>query len=354
MADARRTSLLTAKLTALVRSRWPDAELTPRPFAAGASCIAASKAGVPGWLLIDERTVDADPLDGGADQGPTLPPGWAGGAVVWGHRNSVTELHLIADGASDGDCRRIAALRTPPSLWRSEGRELIPVATATVATTPRAVAEVDPRVLQFVALIEAAGAEAIVDHGVLRAELLGLECATAEIDPSTGEVSLAIGVGRHDRLANAMMRGDVDPSLALREAVDAVRSFRAPGAPPHPANQLARSRWLRSVLVAQPSMVGCAELAAIPGLEPPRLKIGSCALLLGHTDGGAPVLIGASVGIDLDAPVTVAAVARELDISDVRLVVPAADAVPAIGIVCEAADPIVQLVTVTADWPSIA
>jgi hypothetical protein len=178
-----------------------------------------------------------------------------------------------------------------------------------------AVAAVD---MAWTEVLEAHGADAVVEHGVLRGEVLGLEVARV-VDGGR----LEVGVGRHDRHARAELGGDLDPGGALDDAVAAVRARRRAGAAAHPANALARSRWLRAVVCARPALAG----AGVPLRPvPPPLPLSDL------TDNGAVPCMGdglvvvCSTGVDPDL-VPTAADARRLYQPDARLaiVVPEGD-----------------------------
>jgi hypothetical protein len=366
-SDGRRAGLLAAKLKALVTDRWPEAissgNLTPQPLTVGASCV-ADLAGVRhGWVLIDERSVEPDPFNPEPDPSPTLPPGWLGGTVVWAARHGVRHVHAMADTMTAADRVRAAMVSYPFTLWRSVGRSLVDVSADDVGAddvgaddlSPAATPELDPRCLAFVPIIEAAGAEAIVEHSVLRAEVLGLEVGRVLVDehPDSpeGGVRLAVGVGRHDRLAQDMMRGVDGFEQGLSEAVAAVRSWRDPAKPPHPANQLARSRWLRSVLIESPEFIGASNLAPVQGLRPAKLKVPDPALAVGTDGDGTPIVVACSVGVDLDAPLTAVAAAQAIDPSArVVFVTPEADMFPALRTIISALSVEVEVRLVTGAW----
>jgi hypothetical protein len=174
-------------------------------------------------------------------------------------------------------------------------------------------------------ILRAHGAEPVLEHGVLRGEVLGLEVARVV------DGHLQVGVGRHDRLARAEMRPDEDIGEALDEAVGAVRARRRLGEPRHPANTLARGRWLRSVVCARPELVGARDLVPV---EPPLpwfdLPEAGAAPALGTSSPGArPLVVVCSVGVDLDL-VPTAADSRLIHCpgAELAIVVPEGDDVP--------------------------
>lgn len=199
---------------------------------------------------------------------------------------------------------------------------------------------------ELVSVLSAAGLEVVWEHGVLRGEVLGLEVVR-----TVGE-ELEVGVGRHDRLARLEMRPSESLAPALAEAVAAVSALRRPGAPSHPANTLARSRWLRSVVVASPSSVGCSALSPVaPPLPAFDLTEMGAAPAVGQlADGGAAVVV-CSVGVDLDLVPTALDVrmAASADAALI-LVVPAGDDPAIIRQMAALAAPPATVVTVSREW----
>jgi hypothetical protein len=247
-----------------------------------------------GWVLID---------DGSARRfGPAL--AWA-----WGSR--VEELHVLVDGDSDAAgvvARRAAELAAPPSVWAVNGRSLTPARPAPAGWVP-------PSHLGFVEFLRQHGAQPLVEHGVLRGEVLGLEVARVV------DGRLEIGVGRHDRAARAELGRDVDPDLALSEVVAAVSELRRFGAPMHPANTLARSRWLRAVVCARPALAGATDLDPVaPPLPAPDLTDNSAVPCVGVSVEGRPLVAVCSTGVDPDL-IPTAADSRALHLPEAELVV---------------------------------
>jgi hypothetical protein len=237
-----------------------------------------------GWVLID---------DGSARR--------FGAALAWAWRFGALDLHVLVDGDAGGDvvgvvARRAAEMAEPPSIWAVDGRELSQGEPAP-AVWPAPL----PRDLRFAELLRSHGAVPVVEHGVLRGEVLGLEVARVV------DGRLEIGVGRHDRAARAELGWDTDPGPALSEVVAAVQELRRAGAPVHPANTLARSRWLRAVVCARPTLVGAGDLDPVaPPLPAPDLTDNGAVPCLGVSVDGRALMVVCSSGIDPDVIPTAA------------------------------------------------
>jgi hypothetical protein len=267
----RRQALLGVKLAALVRDRWGDGPRRPVPFPGGAALRGDGDSST-GWVLVDERPTRA-----------------LGGAMAWAWRQGVVELHVVVDEAAGGLARRARLFSTPPSIWLVEGRALREAAPDAIPAETASALEL----AVYQDLIRTAGAEAVVEHGIVRGEVLGLEVALVE------DGRLMVGVGKHDREAHAMANPDRPAADALAVAVDAVRTFRRADAGAHPANQLSVERWLRAAVIARPDMVGLPADAELAPVSSPvvrdDLRQAAPAPAL-----GAGALVVCSVGIDTD------------------------------------------------------
>lgn len=345
LSPQQRSQLLQAKLRALIVEHWnvdPGA-LVARTFPAGAAFVAVTT-GV-GWVLVAEVTVNADPADGHAP-GPSLPAGWLGGAVVWRARHGLTTLNVLADRSDPDAARRNELLASPVALFAVTGRAIASM-TAEPYDMP---GEPDAVTMLLADTIVECGADAVVEHGVLRGEVLGLEVARVTLDDD-GVPGLEVGVGRHDRLAQSMMHGvgsGGDVAVGLREAVAAVRSHRAPDRGLHPANQLSRERWMRHIICRTPSIVGCETLAPVSSTVEPKLKLASPAVAVGTRADGSPIAVGCTVGVDLDASLVTADSAP--DGVACILVIPEGDDVPAVRLVASALRRPVEVITVPRLW----
>ena len=346
-----RAQLLQAKLRALIVEQWnvDPSTLLAVPFPAAAGFVAQTT-GV-GWVLVPEKTVNPDPMDSRAP-GQHLLDGWLGGAVVWRQRQGLHTLNVLCDLDAPADARRNALLASPLSLFVVVGRSAAPMEPAPFVP----VSEPDAVTMLLADTIAAGGADAVVEFGVLRAEVLGLEVGrvVSADEADDGVPRLEVGVGRHDRLAQSMMYGaTADALVGLREAVGAVRSHRAAHRGAHPANQLSRERWMRHLLCLRPDLVGCRTLRPVPSTEEPALKVASPACAVGETVDGNSVIVGCSVGVDLHAPFVVADTAAFLGGSYVhrRLVVPEGDDLPAVRLAAGSMAEPIEVVTITKNWP---
>ena len=326
----RREALLKAKLRGLVRTQWAAALDTARDgtLPGGAALISG---GVAFALGEDE------------------PARILGPALAWARKAGATELHLLASDHAGALARRARHFSLPVTVWAISGTELSRADVEPLAPEP----ELDPHVEAFVPLLERAGAEAIVEDGVLRGELLGLEVARVVVDDKGPH--LEVGVGRHDREAHRELH-QAQGLDELFEVIRIVAEHRRPGSIGHDAYQLAPERWLRCVVAARPELVGAA-----PGLTPAPapirrtdLRHSAPAPLRGVTIDGRPLLVVCSVGLDLDV-MSGAADAYDADGREPELVlcIPAPDAYPAVRDLASLHVPPARVVTVPGEWRSL-
>ena len=301
-------------------------------FPGGAALVGADGGGA--WVLIDDGEV--------ARLGPgialCLRAGMSGVQVL---------VEEAVPGAAGIIARRASAFGEKVAVWRVDGRSLV----AAEAALPLDVPMVAPD-SSLVELFVAHGVEPVLEHGVLRGEVLGLEIARVV------DGRLMVGVGRHDRFARAEMRPGEDPGAALDSALGAVMRWRRPGVARHAANTLARARWLRSILVTRPSVVGLASLKPFP---PPLpwfdLPEAGSAPAIGLDFDGRQVVVVCSVGIDLDLVPTAADCRLLYGASPddpLWLIMPAGDDVPMTRRLAGMLLSPASVVTVTRDWESLA
>lgn len=321
----RRSRLLGVKLATLAREQLGLEGGEPAAFPGGAALAVGDRAAV----LAQDAPARA-----------------LGPAMAWARQAGASRLDLCVEDRAGHLARRAAAFSAPPTVWWARGRELHAVEPEPLdapASPPRAA-------LDAADLLRAAGADVVVEHGVVSGEVLGLEIARVVTDPE-GAVRVEAGVGRHDREAFAMLHGDLPPIDAVARVIAAVREARRPDGPDHPLRRLAQERWLREILLDRPDLVGAEALARHEGPQPrPSVKEPWPAVAVG--DG---VVVVCSIGIDLDL-VPYAADARvAAGRPDARLVlvVPERDAHPVTrALAGELARP-AELVTVGLDWQAL-
>jgi hypothetical protein len=302
----QRAGLHRAKLRALVAGRGDgDPVAEPVAFGGGAGVVTGDGA----WVLIE------DPSFG------------LGSALAWANQQGAPALHVIAGGAAEAKAttfaRRASFFVQPATIWRAVGKQLVAVAAEPISAHELP----HPSALALADQLRDAGLDLVVEHGVVTGEVHGLEVARVIVDDH-GVARIEAGVGPNDREAFTMMHGELPTPKALKTVADAVRTERRPGRPSHPLNRIAAERWFRSQLLADPERLRGWSLLPVAGPEPrASLNDRLPAFAVGSDDGGRPVVVAFSVGIDLDL-VPSAADARHALEPAARLVlaVPARDA----------------------------
>ncbi|MFZ9721362.1 MAG: hypothetical protein ACO3FT_03550 [Ilumatobacteraceae bacterium] len=233
-------------------------------------------------------------------------------ALAWFSRGSGVAAINILDSLTPGlTARRAAYFSTPVRVLD---------ANAAVATPtdfePKVSARADH--LEFTEVFRGAGADVVVEHGRVTAEVEGLE--VARVVDEGGVPTMQIGVGAHDREMFTLLNGTTATSDQLRSVVQTVLQHRRAGAPTHPLNLLAPERALRKRVVSNPSLIGARDLRnAEPPVPRTNVKDSVPCCALGEDEHG-PLLAVFVAGIDLDA-VPFAADARSYLAPDARLLI---------------------------------
>lgn len=272
-----------------------------------------------------------------------------GGPLTWAVRSGASSLRVIVEAADAGDdvagrlARQAGRFALPIVVERVVGTSVQPAVAAAVPD----VTDADPAAVELAtSSLAGTGLDVVVAHGVVRGEYLGLEVARV-VDGPDGEPVLEVGVGRFDREISSMMFASVPTDEAVAKAVDLVARHRRAGGPPHPLRDLVPERWLRHLLVEDPSLVGARTLApADTTYDAPSLREPQPAAAVGELDGAATVVV-ATAGVDLDA-VVVAADTRAAIAGDAELIVcgPARHLVDATRAVGAVVSPPVRFVAV--------
>lgn len=206
-----------AQLRGLIRRHAGDDvadRLTTHEFALGA----AADAGDRWWVLLaaDDDRERNDALADGAG---------LGAALAWVQRrcgdSATPEVSVISTADPAVLARRAALFDRPIGVFGVVADTLVAAVPAPVPPLQ----DVADEHRQFSEQIAAAGATPVVQHGVLFGEVCGLE--VCRVVDRAGVAQLEVGIGIHDRAANAEMYPDRPVSAALAEAVTAVWRARA-------------------------------------------------------------------------------------------------------------------------------
>jgi hypothetical protein len=280
----RHQRLLVVALEALVADRAAPllAATRAEPTAFGAVLCGGPTERREAWVILDTREREPEQL--------------LGAVMAWAVRAHAAVLQIVTDTASTTLARRAAHFALDVSVWLREGRDLSLLSPQPVGPPP----EPDPRHLQFVDVIAAAGAQVSVEHGVVAGEVRGLEVCRV-VESFEGSLRLEVGVGANDRLAFSMLYEGEPVETSLRRVVTEVTMHRSLGAARHPLNQLAKERFLRWHLEQSPEAVGLEYLAPIAGpLARKGLSIATPCSAIGRDLSGRSTLVVCSVGIDLN------------------------------------------------------
>ena len=279
-SDERRASLLETRAAAIARDHFGSAD--PRTASIRGAAVAIEND--RGVAVIDDPAM-----------------GVVGGLLLWVAKAGLELDAVVVEGDADTVDHWLDGFAARPAVHRLDGRELAPPGEPpSVPVLP-----VPPVPPEF----DRADVEVVVENGVVLAEVAGLEVARVVVD-GDGAERVEVGVGQYDRAAHKVMSpGPVDE--VLTDVVDRVRSVRQASVKAHTFNRLCRERWLRSVLVADPSLVGLEDLVPVDPL-PARTSLldAGPAPAVGRDGSGALVLVVATTGIDLSLAVSTSAVAQ--------------------------------------------
>lgn len=220
-----------------------------------------------------------------------------GGALRWATSRGLNRIDVFTpDGASE--LARRSSLLGPGeptiAVWHVAGSDVAEAVPGPAAEAP----EIPDDHWALAALMTEAGALPVDDHGVLVAEVAGLEVARV-VDGEDGPV-IDVGVGQADRELNQMIHRDADPVSDLRRVIAAVNENRLRH-DHHPLQRLGRERWLRSLLLDDPTLVGALDLTPLVPLRPRAgLLEPAPSAAAGSTVDGRPLVAVTMVGIDLD------------------------------------------------------
>lgn len=258
----------------------------------------------------DVLWVSATPLTVGETRTSAL-----AAVLAWHVRGADMTAVNIIDAHTPGlTARRASYFTSPITVFDAR------MAGSNVATPRAHEPEVatSPDHLAFASMFREAGADVVIEHGVVTAEVAGLE--VARVIDENGVATMRIGVGAHDREMFKMLNGETATSDQLRGVVRTVMQHRREGAPTHPLNLLAPERALRAQVLGNPKVIGARILrAAQPPVPRDNVKDSVPCCAVGEDEHG-PIVAVFVAGVDLDA-VPFAADARDYLMPNARLII---------------------------------
>lgn len=261
-----------------------------------------------GLRVGDTLWVSATPLSTGDIRTSAL-----AAALAWHSRESDARSINIVDAQTPGlSARRAMHFAVPITVFDAR--------TATVAAPLAHGTRINarPEHVTVASMFREVGADVVVEHGVVAAEVLGLE--VARVIDEDGIPVIRIGVGAHDREMFKLVNGATTTIEQLRGVVHTVTQHRRDGAPTHPLNLLAPERALRARVLRDPGLVGAKTLnVAEPPVQRENVKDSVPCCSVGEDEHG-PIVSVFVAGIDLDA-VPFAADARDYLAPDARLLI---------------------------------
>ena len=275
------------------------------------------------------------------------------GAVVWARRGGMARLDVVVEETDETDPIAVAGraqVLADPEIRVWQATEGGPAAVAPPEPPPAVAPPVAPPAAEpLMAVLREHGVEPVVEDDAIVGEIAGLEVARIQLDGD--EPTLSVGVGQFDRDLNDMLvdAEGTEPAVQLAAAARAVRRHRRPEAAPHPLNRLRRERWLRAMILADPGLVGCDRLIAVPPLPVDGLRSPSPAPAL--EAGDAPTVAVCSSGVDPSLALTAATLRlRYAPGARLVLVVPAVDDYPVTRELAAALRAPVEVQPVAAPW----
>jgi len=268
-----------------------------------------------------------------------------GGVLVFAARRGLADVAFVSEHHPGVHARRAARLAPHVAVHQLNGSEI-------AAATPEPIAAAHPTpddVAPLIDVIESTGADVVVEDGIVRAEVAGLEVARVVTGPEGSAIE--VGVGRFDREAGALLHAERPTEATLVDTIRRVEAHRRTGAVSHAVNRIGRSRWLRSVVMNDLGQVGL-EAATLVEPVPPRTSLleARSAALVGHDPSGVLNLVMCSVGIDLGVVPEAADLVAVTGAERVVLAMPERDQLPAIRDLAELLPEPTTLVSIDVPW----
>lgn len=273
----RRSRLLSVKLAALIGQHLgiDAASYTQEPCGLGAALVCDDAV----WILVD------------GDASHALGP-----AIAWASKYS-RPFHLVVDNHSGVLVRRASGFELPISVWHVEGNGLLPA----IAEPHQELVRASDSHSALISQIDTAGAESLVEWGVVVGEVRGLEICRVVDDEHTNEARIEVGIGAHDRETYALVHQARPIHESIADVVATVGVHRVEGAPFHPYNHIAPERYARWRALQEPAALGFLSLTRIdPPVRRTNVKDSVPCVALGKKTDGTTTAVVFVHGIDLD------------------------------------------------------
>lgn len=314
VGDDRRPALIAAALQSLARDHRNLVDAPVVPFPGGAGIHDPSGSFV--WLDIQPERL-------------------LGAAIALHLRRGTSRLDIVIPDihrdVAPTVARRAAQWNIPIEVFSLEEKSLQAVVPAPAPPEQECKFDIDP----FRSVISEAGAEVVIEHGLLTGEVAGLEVCRVVFED---EWRLRVGVGSQDREAFHMLHGDAPILDSLVRVVEFVQTYRQPTADPHPLNRLSPERWMRSTFTSERSQASPA-LAHMPGVLPRgSMSDASPAFAVSELDG-VSTLFAFTTGADLGALVDAADhadwSAHQSEVSEIVVVVDGRNHLPVLDAIAK-------------------
>jgi hypothetical protein len=273
----RRSRLLSTKLVALIGQHLgiDASSYIQEPCGLGAAVIAGDAV----WILVD------------GDASHSL-----GSAIAWASKYA-RSLHLVVDNHSGVLVRRASGFALPISVWHIEGNGLLPA----IAEPHQELMRASDAHSALISQIDDAGAESLVEWGVVVGEVRGLEICRVVDDEHTNEARIEVGIGAHDRETYALVHQARPIHESIADVVATVGAHRVEGAPFHPYNHIAPERFARWRAMQDPKALGFSSLTRVdPPVPRTNVKDSVPCVALGEKTDGTTTAVVFVHGIDLD------------------------------------------------------
>ncbi|MDG1411660.1 MAG: hypothetical protein P8L46_04725 [Acidimicrobiales bacterium] len=248
-----------------------------------------------------------------------------GGVLVWRQRHPDVDVDVVVEHHAGTHARRVDMVAPEMTVWSlgSQGAPSVLAVTPDVLPEPH---PTTPGTASIVAMIKRCGASIVVEDGIVRAEVMGLE--VGRVVESASGPTLEVGVGRFDREAGVLLHAGRDIEETLADVIGRVAKHRQEGVPAHAINRLARERWLREVILNDPGLARISAASLVEPIPPRSNLLDACPAALFGKDGEADVLVVCTVGADLGVVPAVADLIMRHRPDLVRIVLPQRDVLP--------------------------